>query len=95
MSFGRFTICNGVCPRRLNRSGFHGEEMVMTEEALVKIIRKLLDTTEPLDFLLQMGADDLRVLITCIRDSKEFESEKACERRDSRWFYGKKGLITF
>ena len=57
------------------------------------IIRKLLNTTEPLDFLLQVDEDDLRILISCIRDSKKFDSEKAHERSDSKWFYGKTGLI--
>ena len=57
------------------------------------IIRKLLNTTEPLDFLLQVDEDDLRILITCTRNSKEFDSQKAHERSDSKWFYGKTGLI--
>jgi len=82
LSFNRFNLCNG--------SVFHGEGIDMAKESLVKIIKKLLNTTETLDFLLQIDEDDLRVLITCIRNSKEFENEKTCERRDSEWFYGKR-----
>jgi len=47
----------------------------MTRGSLVNIIRQLLKTAEPLDFLLHVDDDDLRTLITCIRDSKDFDSE--------------------
>lgn len=67
----------------------------MASESLVHIVRQLLNTAEPLDFLLQLDDDDVRVLISCIRDRKDLDSSKVHERRDSRWFYGKKGLIMF
>jgi len=65
----------------------------MTRRSLVNIIRQLLKTAETLDFLLHVDDDDLRTLISCIRDSKDFDSEPAEERRERTWFYGKKYLI--
>jgi len=40
----------------------------MKKQALIEILRKLLETDTDLDFLLQLKGDELRTLVACVRD---------------------------
>jgi hypothetical protein len=49
-------------------------EEKMTKEDLLAIMKKLLRTERPLDFLLRLDEEDVRTLIVCIRDRLDRES---------------------
>ena len=46
--------------------------MGMTQEELVERIRKLLETDDDLNFLLQLKMEDLKTLISRIRDRMDW-----------------------
>ena len=43
----------------------------MTKEKLVKLLKRILDTTEDLDFLLDLKNEDLEKMVAIIRGSFE------------------------
>lgn len=56
----------------------------MTQEELIEVLKKVLQTDVNLDFLLRLNVEELETLVICIREREEYPA-KIDPRNKSRY----------